>query len=63
MLDAGQFAEIVRRRLGAEYTLTGLGRAGPTAAPHGWSVQVPSRKAAERNEAKIAVWKDEQWPS
>ncbi|MEU5531702.1 hypothetical protein [Streptomyces sp. NPDC020362] len=25
-------------------------------------MQVPSRKAAERDETKIAVWKDEQWP-
>ncbi|MDX3233008.1 hypothetical protein [Streptomyces sp. ME19-01-6] len=23
---------------------------------------MPSRKATERDEAKIAVWKDEQWP-
>ncbi|MFJ9752690.1 helix-turn-helix domain-containing protein [Streptomyces chartreusis] len=38
------------------------GRAGPTAAPYCWSVQVPSRKATERDEAKIAAWKDEQWP-
>ncbi|MEU6093185.1 winged helix-turn-helix domain-containing protein [Streptomyces sp. NPDC047085] len=46
-----RIAEIVRRRFGVEYT-------------HriGWSVQVPSRKATERDEAKIAVWKDEQWP-
>ncbi|MFF0088144.1 winged helix-turn-helix domain-containing protein [Streptomyces canus] len=28
----------------------------------GWSVQVPSRKATERDEEKIATWKDEQWP-
>ncbi|MFF4121883.1 winged helix-turn-helix domain-containing protein [Streptomyces sp. NPDC001714] len=29
----------------------------------GWSVQVPARKATERDEAKIAAWKDEQWPA
>ncbi|MFC9459709.1 winged helix-turn-helix domain-containing protein [Streptomyces sp. NPDC056983] len=28
----------------------------------GWSVQFPSRKATERDEVKIAAWKDEQWP-
>ncbi|MFE7843401.1 winged helix-turn-helix domain-containing protein [Streptomyces sp. NPDC057474] len=28
----------------------------------GWSVQVPSRKATERDEPRIAAWKDEQWP-
>ncbi|MCX4460558.1 winged helix-turn-helix domain-containing protein (plasmid) [Streptomyces sp. NBC_01340] len=51
-----RIAEIVRRRIGAEYTLAGL-----DLVLHriGWSVQVPSRKAAERNKAKIAAWKDE----
>jgi transposase len=28
----------------------------------GWSVQVPARQAAERNEAAIAAWKEETWP-
>ncbi|WP_373031752.1 helix-turn-helix domain-containing protein [Streptomyces sp. NRRL B-2790] len=37
-------------------------RAGLLLHRIGWSVQVPSRKAAERDETKIAVWKDEQWP-
>ncbi|MFE4819290.1 winged helix-turn-helix domain-containing protein [Streptomyces sp. NPDC056704] len=54
-----RIAEIVRRRFGAEYTVAGL---DPLLHRIGWSVQVPSRKAAERNEAKIAAWKDEQWP-
>ncbi|MET8450976.1 winged helix-turn-helix domain-containing protein [Streptomyces sp. NPDC005209] len=55
-----RIAEIVRRRLGAEYTLAGL-----DLLLHriGWSVQVPSRKAAECNEAKIAAWKDDSGPS
>ncbi|MER5344311.1 winged helix-turn-helix domain-containing protein [Streptomyces mirabilis] len=54
-----RIAEIVRRRFGAEYALAGL-----DLLLHriGWSMQVPSRKAAERNEAEIAAWKDEQWP-
>lgn len=54
-----RIAEIVRRRFGVEYTLAGL-----DLLLHriGWSVQVPSRKATERSEAKIAAWKDEQWP-
>ncbi|MET8407110.1 winged helix-turn-helix domain-containing protein [Streptomyces sp. NPDC005195] len=52
-------AETVRRRFGAEYTLAGL-----DLLPHriGWSVRVPSRKAAERDEVKFAAWEDEQWP-
>jgi hypothetical protein len=28
----------------------------------GWSVQIPSRKSTERDEERIAAWKDEQWP-
>src|SRR5580700_3973582 len=27
----------------------------------GWSVQVPARRAAERNEEKIAGWREETW--
>jgi transposase len=28
----------------------------------GWSVQFPSRQAAERDEARIAAWRQEVWP-
>ncbi|GAB2744571.1 hypothetical protein GCM10027072_45650 [Streptomyces bullii] len=54
-----RIAEVVRRRFGVESTLAGL-----DLLLHriGWSVQVPSRRATERHEAKIAAWKDEQWP-
>ncbi|MFF2520154.1 winged helix-turn-helix domain-containing protein [Streptomyces sp. NPDC058086] len=54
-----RIVEVVRRRFGVEYTLAGL-----DLLLHriGWSVQVPSRKATERDEAKIAAWKDEQRP-
>ncbi|MCT9010368.1 winged helix-turn-helix domain-containing protein [Streptomyces rhizosphaerihabitans] len=54
-----RIAEIVRHRFRVEYTLAGL-----DLLLHriGWSVQIPTRKASERNEAKIAAWKDEQWP-
>ncbi|MFC9454318.1 winged helix-turn-helix domain-containing protein [Streptomyces sp. NPDC056983] len=52
-----RITEVVHRRFGVEYTL-----AGTDLLLHriGWSVQVPSRKATERDEAKIAAWKDEQ---
>ena len=53
-----RIAEAVWRRSGVEYTLTGmdvlLHRAG-------WSVQVPARRAAERDEAQVAAWKQETW--
>jgi transposase len=54
-----RIAEIVRRRFGVDYTLAGL-----DLLLHriGWSVQIPARKATERDESKIAAWKEEQWP-
>ncbi len=54
-----RIAEVVRRRFKVEYTLAGL-----DLLLHriGWSVQVPSRQAAERNEERIAAWKQERWP-
>jgi transposase len=52
-------ADLAWQRFGVEYTLGGvhvlLHRAG-------WSVQVPARRAAGRNEAAIAEWKQETWP-
>jgi hypothetical protein len=55
-----RIAEVVRRRFGVTHTLAGL-----DVLLHriGWSVQVPARQAAERDETKVAVWKDEQWPA
>jgi transposase len=54
-----RIAEVVRRRFGVEYTLAGL-----DLLLHriGWSVQVPARQAAERDEAAIAAWKAVTWP-
>jgi transposase len=51
-----RIAEVVRRRFKAEYTLAGL-----DLLLHriGWSVQVPARRAAERDEARIAAWREE----
>ena len=54
-----RIAELVRRRFGVDYTLAGL-----DLLLHriGWSVQVPARQAAERDEAAITAWKEETWP-
>jgi len=51
-----RIAEVVRRRFRAEYTLAGM-----DLLLHrlGWSVQVPARRAAERDEARIAAWREE----
>ena len=52
-------AEVVRRRFRVDYTL-----AGTDLLLHriGWSVRVPARRAAERDEAAVSRWKQETWP-
>ena len=52
-------AEQVWQRFGVEYTLAGM-----DVLLHriGWSVQVPARRAAERDEDKIARWREDTWP-
>jgi transposase len=54
-----RIAAVVRERFGVDYTLPGL-----DLLLHrlGWSVQVPARRAAERNEERIAAWREESWP-
>jgi transposase len=54
-----RIADLVWQRFRVEYTLAGI-----DVMLHriGWSVQVPARRAAERDEAAIAAWKEETWP-
>jgi putative transposase len=54
-----RITELVRRRFRVEYTLAGM-----DVLLHriGWSVQVPARRAAERDEPAIAAWREETWP-
>lgn len=54
-----RITEVVRRWFGVDYPLAGM-----DLLLHriGWSVQVPARRAAERNEAAIAAWREEAWP-
>ena len=54
-----RIAEVVHQRFRTGYTLAGL-----DLLLHriGWSVQVPARRAAERDEARIAAWRQEAWP-
>ena len=51
--------ELVRERFGMEYTLAGM-----DVLLHriGWTVQIPARRAAERDEDKIARWREDTWP-
>jgi putative transposase len=53
-----RIAAVVPERFGAAYTLPGL-----DLLLHrlGWSVQVPARRAAERNDGQIAAWREETW--
>ena len=54
-----RIAEVVHQRFGVDYTLPGL-----DLLLHrlGWSVQVPARRAVERDEQQIAAWREETWP-
>jgi putative transposase len=47
------------QRFGVDYTLAGM-----AVLLHriGWTVQVPARRAAERDEDKIARWREDTWP-
>jgi transposase len=54
-----RIAEVIQERFGADYMLAGV-----AVLLHriGWSVQVPARQAAERDEARIAAWREATWP-
>jgi transposase len=54
-----RITEVIRSRFRVDYTL-----AGADLLLHriGWSVQVPARQAAERDEARISAWREETWP-
>jgi transposase len=54
-----RIAGVIATRFGVGYTLAGV-----DLLLHriGWSVQVPARRAAGRDEAKIAAWREEMWP-
>jgi putative transposase len=56
---SARIADQVWRRFEVEYTLAGM-----DVLLHrlGWSVQVPARRAAERDEEKVARWREEAWP-
>jgi transposase len=52
-------AELIAADFGVDYTLRGVGY---LLHRIGFTVQVPDRKAVERDEAAIARWRQEQWP-
>ncbi|QFG20419.1 winged helix-turn-helix domain-containing protein [Actinomadura sp. WMMB 499] len=52
-------AEVIRRLFGIDYTRPGVSL---LLRRNGWSVQVPGRRAIERNDRAIEVWKEQVWP-
>jgi transposase len=54
-----RIAALIADRFRVSYTLAGVGY---LLHRLGWSVQAPTRRAAERDEAAVAAWRDEQWP-
>ena len=54
-----RIAAVVYERFGVKYTLPGLDL---LLHRMGWSVQVPARRATERDEEQITAWREETWP-
>jgi putative transposase len=54
-----RITEVIRGRFKVDYTLPG---ADLLLHRIGWSVQVPARQAAERDEGRITAWREETWP-
>jgi transposase len=54
-----RIATLIAEKFGVGYTLAGVAY---LLHRLGWSVQAPTRRAAERDEAAVAAWRDEQWP-
>jgi transposase len=54
-----RIAALIGERFGVGYTLAGV-----AFLLHrlGWSVQVPTRRAAERDDAAVVQWRRELWP-
>jgi putative transposase len=50
---------VIGRLFHVGYTIQGVAK---LLKRHGWSCQVPVRRALERDEQAIAAWKDQVWP-
>lgn len=50
---------LIGRRFHKGYTVQGV---SVLLKRHGWSCQVPARRAVERDDAAVAVWVKETWP-
>jgi transposase len=52
-------AEVIRREFGVGYEMSQVGR---ILRECGWSRQKPMRRAKQRDEEAIRVWREERWP-
>ena len=55
----GRIKTLIGKLFHVGYTVEGTWR---LLRRHGWSCQVPVRQAMERDDAAVAVWKDQVWP-
>nr|WP_240512468.1 winged helix-turn-helix domain-containing protein [Streptomyces griseoruber] len=55
----GRIKTLIGRLFHKVYTVQGVAK---LLKRHGWSCQVPVRRAIERDEEAIKMWKDEVWP-
>jgi len=55
----GRIKTLIGKLFHVGYTVEGVWK---LMRRHGWSCQVPVRKAIERDDAAVAVWKAEVWP-
>jgi transposase len=55
----GRVKTLIGRTFHIPYTVQGVWK---LMRRHGWSWQSPARRAAERDEAAITLWKKEVWP-
>ena len=53
-------AQVIRRHFGVQYHPSQVGR---ILKGYRWSRQQPVRRAAQRDEAAIQLWKKERWPA
>ncbi|MEV0424822.1 winged helix-turn-helix domain-containing protein [Streptosporangium canum] len=51
---------VIGRMFHLSYSLAGVWK---LLRRHGWSCQVPVRRAIERDEEAVAVWKEQVWPA
>jgi len=55
-----RIASLIKREFGVSYHVDHIGR---LLRSIGWSVQKPTLRATERNDAAIERWRSEKWPA